>query len=484
MDGDTQQCGASFRGNITFDPLAPALAVDDPAIQEVLDCDTGEFLDARTWIGNRRYEELIVERVGVRERLAGQPRFRCSLCSVPAYLVSNQFKHFFFRHVAEDGSCPAETRSPLSRDEILARKYHGMRESEPHKRIKALIARSLLADPAFSNILSEHQWRSSHDPRSRRQPDVQATGPMGRVAFEVQLSTTFLDVVVGRRAFYRQEGALLVWVMGRFDPDYRRLTTDDLLFSNNSNILVVDEESASISEAARRFHVRCYYRRPVRQENRLTDAWESHLVPFDELTFETDAQRCWHADYAGQAAAIRTAIEEAQKVQARAAADALRDELIAFWTARMPNSRPDENARRAWSGLRLAFVVHGIGLPQSPDDDSGFMALMNGLTSAKEGRPIGWNFRHLIEVAHRIADGYPQHVVAFGHVIRHFEQEKLLDGQDGTGKWKRRATAIGRSLRDDRPDFLPDRATLPLILFLYPAIGEKVRILAARSAPT
>jgi hypothetical protein len=72
--------------------------------------------------------------------------------------------------------------------------------------------------------------------RQRRQPDVQVTGPLGRAAFEVQLSITLLDVVTGG-SFYRQEHALLGWIMGSFDPGYRQLTTDDLLFSNRTSQL-------------------------------------------------------------------------------------------------------------------------------------------------------------------------------------------------------------------------------------------------------
>lgn len=482
MDGDEEQNRPVVGGNVTFDPLAAALPVEEPAIREVLDCDTGEFVDARAWIGGQRYEELIAQRVSARERLSEKPRFRCSLCSVPVYLVANQLKHFFFRHITEDGSCPAETRSPLSRDEILARKYNGVRESEPHKRIKALIARSLAADSSFLEILSEHQWRSSHDRHSRCQPDVQATGPMGRVAFEVQLSTTFLDVVAGRRSFYRQEGALLVWVMGYFDPGYRRLTTDDLLFSNNSNILVVDKETAALSEAERRFHVRCHYRRPVREGDNLMDHWESCVVPFNGLTCEKESQRCWHFDYDRQAAALRAEIDKELHEREQAATDALRGELLSFWLSRSPNSAPDKTAVHAWDALRKALDDRGISLPPSPNDDSGFIALMNGVASAKEGNPVGWNFRHLVEVAHRIADGYPQHIVAFGHAVRLFEREKLLDEQDRTGKWKRRRSAIGASLRRGEPDFAPDPATIPLVDFLMPGTKAKLEKISPASS--
>ncbi|WP_210289175.1 DUF6035 family protein [Aminobacter ciceronei] len=482
MDRGMNQGSWFTRGNVTVDPLSAALAVDDPAIIELLDCDSGEFVDAKSWIGGWRYEQLIRERLEIKERQLEQPRFRCSLCSVPVYLVSNQFKRFFFRHAMEDGSCPGETRSPLTREEILARKYDGVRESAPHRRIKALIVRSLLTDPAFSGVLSERQWRSSHDPRSRRQPDVQAIGPLGRVAFEVQLSTTFLDVVAARRNFYRQEDALLVWIMGGFDPDYRRLTTDDLFFSNNSNFLVIDEETTALSENSGKFHVRCHFRRPARNGNQLVDSWESSLIPFDELTYETASQRCWHFDYDGQAEAVRAEIERDRLQCEEAASQALREGLFSFWLERAPNSRPDRDSILAWSALRRASAAHhGLALPPSPDDDSSLVALMNGLASAKEGHPVGWSFKHLIEVGHRIAEAYPHHVVAFGHAIRHFGMENLLDAQDRTGKWKARKVAIRRSLEKREPKFMPDAASLPLLVLLIPEVGEKLQSLIAKA---
>lgn len=469
-------------GNITFDPLANALAVDGPAIGEVLDCDSGEFIDARAWIGGQRYEELISERVKIRERMATNARFRCSSCFVPSYLVSNQHKRFFFRHMSEDGSCPAETRSPLSREEILARKYDGIGESEPHKRIKRLIVRSLEADPSYSGTLVERQWRSSQDPRSHRQPDVQAIGSFGRIAFEVQLSTTFLDVVAGRRSFYREEGALLVWVMGSFDPEYRRLTTDDLLFSNNSNILVVDEETTLISELRRKFHVRCHFRRPIRDGGQLVDVWESSVAPLSALTCELEMQRCWLFDYEGQAAIIRTTIEQELREREGAATEELRSHLFSFWTDRVPHAPLDKKGLRAWAALRQAFLARQITLPALPDDSSSFVALMNGLASAREGRPVGWSFQHLVQVAHRIADGYPEHVVAFGHAIRHFAREKTIEVQDHTGKWKRRAESIGRSLRAGKPDFAPDPKSIELIGFLIPGLQEKLESLVLKTA--
>jgi hypothetical protein len=247
--------------NATIDPQASALPVENPEIVEVIDLVAGLVLDVKTFIASHRYGDFIAKRVRIRESLKTQkPLFACALCSVPVYAVASPDKHFFSRHSVEDGSCPAQTRHGLSQSDILAHKYHGLRESEAHKRIKRLIERSLAADP-------------SGDPKSWRQPDVQAARGDQRFAFEVQLSTTFLGVVVERRLFYRDEGAMLIWVLGGFEPDYRRLTVDDLLFSNNSNILVVDDETTKVSEDTRCFHVRCFYRSPVSTPERFYSGW-------------------------------------------------------------------------------------------------------------------------------------------------------------------------------------------------------------------
>jgi hypothetical protein len=154
-------------GNVTVDPLTLASPVDDPEIVEIMDLETGVILNVAKFIVSHRYDAFIRERGQVRELLHTKNcKFACAWCGTPAYIVSNQCKRFFFRHIAEDGSCTAHTRGTLSQDEIRARKYHGQRESEAHKRIKALIERSLIADPAFYNIQQEKVWRAARDPKA------------------------------------------------------------------------------------------------------------------------------------------------------------------------------------------------------------------------------------------------------------------------------------------------------------------------------
>ena len=469
-------------GNVTVEPLAQATPVDDPEIVEIISCDDGLVLKARDFIASHLYQDLIAARVRIRERLnSDKPQFLCAWCGTPAYIVSTPEKLFFFRHIVEDGSCPAETRSGLTEHEIRARKYHGLRESDAHLRIKALVERSLSADPNFHTIFQEKVWRSARNPKARRQPDVQASSVHRRFAFEVQLSTTFLDVVVGRRMFYRDEGALLIWVFGHFTPNYRRLTTDDLLFSNNSNLFVVDDETTLLSETASAFHLRCFYRRPVRHGAQIIDNWEEKIVRFDGLTCEHDSQRAFYFDYEGAEQALWKEIDQ-ERVERRRQADEelrkadeeLRKAFFALWRDAGPDfdHRPESFAR--WNELRSRLKARGLAMPDAPDEDRGIRALLNALLSAEAGQPVGWGFKKLIEVAHHLAQNYPQHLLAFGYAVEHFGHKATLESQDASGKWQRLSLDLRAKLQKRNPDYMPASAHLPILHFFFPPVAERV----------
>jgi hypothetical protein len=83
--------------------------------------------------------------------------------------------------------------------------------------------------------------------------------------------------------FYRDVGAHLIWVLASFSEDYRRMTTDDLLFSNNSNVFVVDEETVRLSEEAKRFHLRCHYRIPFCNAGSISDKCRKPSFPLVRL---------------------------------------------------------------------------------------------------------------------------------------------------------------------------------------------------------
>ena len=98
-----------------------AIAVENPAITEILDLRSGDYFRHDLVIGSD-YEKIIQLRLELQTlRKRKTPRYVCSLCNTPVYLVSRFDKRrFFFRHTLENGRCPARTRGDLSQDEIDA----------------------------------------------------------------------------------------------------------------------------------------------------------------------------------------------------------------------------------------------------------------------------------------------------------------------------------------------------------------------------
>lgn len=458
-------------GNVTIDPLALAASVPDPAIEEVIDKRSGEVVDVESFIGSQRYDEMIVRRQEVRDSLAADPHFICALCHQPVYVVGNRLKRFFFRHVS-DADC-AITRGTLSQDDIRARKYHGLRESDAHRRIKALLSRSLKADPAYTDIGEEKTWSSELTSRYRR-PDVQCRFGEHRFAFEIQLSTTFLDVVLARRNFYRAEGGLLVWVMGSFDPEYRRMTTDDMLFSNNANLLVIDEATAELSERSGKLHVRCCYRTAFRDGSRLADDWEEVIVPFERLTLDSEGQRAFFYDHDGDRKAVQ---EELDHEAARRVAK-LREAFIERWLERGHLFAERYEHDEAWSDLRQALAAEGIDISRKLDRK--ITSLLNAILSVREGKPVGWDFTKLIQVAHHIAERNADLLAAFGAAVKVYGRNALLETEDAKGTWARRRRTIRERMAAGAPEVYPNTDILPLLQFLFPEIASQVQAYLAR----
>jgi len=434
-------------------------AVADPQIDELLDLETGEYLNAGALIGTD-YGRVMQLRMALRTDIAaGMPRYGCALCGVPVYLVRMaQTEHFFFRHQLEDGRCPALTRGQLSEKEILARKYDGAKESRLHQRMKEWIARSLAADPAFSDIQTEETWKGTGTGRWRR-PDVRARYGDLPVAFEVQLSTTFIRVIAERRQFYLGEGGLLFWVFGRFGEADRRLTEDDVFYNNNRNAFVVDAETADASDRARQFQLDCYWSDPTQAA---VGPLQHQRVSFAQLTLDQVNQRAFYFDFDHQLAVLNT-----QQREQRMAVDApLRDRFDAFWLAYLEGGPQDD---AVWLTLRRELKDRGVPLPRYPWQ---FMQrqLLNALYSAREGRPIGFGFSTFIELAHWIASSHKGYLRAFRRALEIYRRAEQLQAEDHTGKWRAKVAGYKPKLAANDAAYAPINPYPELVNFLFPEL--------------
>lgn len=429
------------------------LAVEYPEIKEVLDTKTGEHLSIDRVIGSD-YQSAMKLRMSIKNCIEDTPLYRCSMCYVPVYLVSTKERgRFFFRHVRENNSCPAITRGLLNQDQIRAIKYNGAKESALHRKMKEWVAGSLHADIDFQDIHIEPTFHSSITDEVRR-PDVYALYKNMRIAFEIQLSTTFLDVIVARREFYLREGALLLWIFAKFDNENRRMTLEDVFYNNNSNAFLVNEDTFNDSVISGKFKLDCAWALPK------VNGDLSHLtrrrISFSELTIDKPGQRAYFVD-------IETIQLQLQE-QRTAEADSLRRDFEAWWL------NPDINwdtRKKQWRGFSIRLSSQGIQIPRYFGELN--ETLLHALYSAKYCRCCGWRFRTIIEVAHRVMDTR-KHVSWFIHALKKYNHLETVFDNDKTNKLKQKIEHARDEFKREHQLYEPPRQDQPLIEFLFPEL--------------
>lgn len=164
-------------------------------------------------------------------------------------------------------------------------------------RIKEIIAESLSYDPDFSDIKPETVIKGA-DRKTWRKPDIQALwkGKL-RVAFEVQLSTTFLEVIAQRRLFYKAENSLVCWIFRKFEKENALMTQDDIFHNNNQNLFLASEDTLKSSKQNKGLMLNCHWHEPKINHNNILKEWNSKYVKFKELEYDIDKQAIYYFDF-------------------------------------------------------------------------------------------------------------------------------------------------------------------------------------------
>lgn len=434
-------------------------AVEDPEVAELLDLATGRCELHADVIGDD-YEKALQLRMQLQTDLRRErPRFVCAMCMTPVYLVSRpEGRKFFFRHSLEDGRCSAVTRGLLSQQEIDARKYNGAKESWLHLEMKSWIAACLRADSSFSDVVIEGRWTGAFSGEWRK-PDVRASYGGIRVAFEIQLSTTYISVIAQRREFYRQEGGLLFWVFANFDVGARRLTQEDVFYNNNRNAFVVTQDTRDESLRQGRFMLECIWAEPTLGGG--VSELRREVVPFDALTLDADTQRAYHFDFDGERGRLAREVRERKVARQKPLRDKFEDWYVAHVTI-----HGDDH--RTWGQLRRDCAGEGVALPEYP----GMLprGLLNVLYSTKHGRVIGWDYPNFIQVAHHVEPGLRQYLHHFRAALKAFGRAELIRSEDVSGKWAAKVAEYKARIARGDPAYTADTSHDALVRLLFPEL--------------
>lgn len=451
---------------------------------EVVDRDAGRLVSLAEFLGSSSYGTIIADkRVALENDLIdGRERYVCPQCGKAMVLrsIATEDKsedRFFFRHRYDTGECAA--RTDLSPDEICARKFALEKEGAQHKHLKRILVESLAADPRFVSTQTEARWTDADGIRWR-QPDVQSQWHGSRVAFEVQLSTTFLHVIAERMSFYRRNKGSLLWLFRDLDPDQFKLAEDDIFYSNNCNGFRVDQESLEQSRIEGRFMLHCAWHEPWldkagEPQRRVRRA----LVGFDDLHFDVSpggVPRAYFYDHDGALSSLREQWEQCLRTRQAARDQALRhaleDTMISFSMG--------TDGKLPWLTLRRRFKELGFELPTRLASDDSLLYLLQAAYSAKHGRPIASRLPNLMALAHNLFDRHKEALWVFSIMMGHFARARELTANGNVAGWKRKRDSYRKGWELGEDAYAPCRRYDDLLAFLFPEAAARLMQSPAR----
>jgi len=217
-----------------------------------------------------------------------------------------QSNYAFFGHLRDSDVCQFKTDNKFSKTEIERMKYNGAKESKLHYTLKNQIAFALSEncknDKGINNVQVEKVQKDKAVVSSWKKPDISAKYLTNKLAIELQLSTTFLSVIVDRQEFYKNNQIHILWVFNNFeeDLDKQKFTQSDIFYSNNKNGFEFNEEARGKSIQANDLILCCYYLEPVIQGNAIEEVLKKDYVSLSQLKFDPETYKVYYYDSLSQ----------------------------------------------------------------------------------------------------------------------------------------------------------------------------------------
>lgn len=421
-------------------------------IPEIFDPSSGEYHSADVLFGQdpdtihtwRRELRLAKRR--------DEPLWVCSLCQEPVFIAGGcgtDKRRHHFKHYRDIPLCPYQTRDGLDADTIRRIKYNGAKESPLHRELKEFLRDMLELDPDAFNIMVEQTHFHQDGGRVWRRPDVATNWRDRKIVFEIQISTDFLTVILGREEFYHSQEIFLLWVFNQFSPD--QFTTRDIYVGNQKNLYVLTERTKELSLQNKILTFECHYKVPYLLDGQIVDRWQSQDVCLKDLTFDKEKMQIIWNHYDEQVSSLSR--------------DSLRSRFERYWCNDRPamdmdsRNHRDELFKREFAKLFTAPNIWHTGLEN----------FLYALYSLRDQTPVYYkmNLFGIVDNALNSRKEFTHALLWALHIYGHSDAfrdrpafkskvEKYKAGKDADPKYKR------------NKDFDP------LFAFLFPDLKSKI----------
>ncbi|WP_069471565.1 DUF6035 family protein [Candidatus Marithrix sp. Canyon 246] len=378
----------------------------------------------------------------------------CSLCYQPVYIAGTRNGEFFFKHRHERGDCPIKTKGKYNQEEINRMKYNGVKESERHKELKDYIYNSLISDSRFSSVRQEKTIKSTGIQKEWKRPDVSSIFGDKKLVFEIQLSTTYLNVIVDRESFYRKEGIFILWVFDQFE--IHRFTEKDIYYANKCNAFVIDDKTTAESEQRGELIFRCYYKFPYINNGKIQYKWNDQLVTFDDLCFDYETFKVYYFDLDQEEEKIRKEL--------------LVKDFEQYWLTRTDcgwekRSLLDSEFCKKFSNNEIYLDHFNEPLEH----------ILNALYSVKFRKMIGYEFKSFISLAHNILEYRKQFTRVFLWGLAVYKLKEEILNSDKTDKFRQKVDRYKDRIKNNDPAYKQEKKYDVLFSTLFPELREHLK---------
>lgn len=291
-------------------------------IETVLNLDTGDKIYSNILFDNKENEHIVFSyREKCQEAISErrEPFLVCEVCGQMVQIsggkgINGKIK--YFKHLKDSKDCPIKTDTKLSKDLILRGKFNGQKEGKLHIETKQYVFDFLCYNQQNKGevtfVKQEMVNKSIRDHLEWKKPDVTSVFNHKNLVFEIQLATTFLNVICDRQYFYKDNQTFIIWVFKSFDieSDKQRFTQKDVFYSNNRNAFILDEEAIRLSQNNKDLYLLCQYQIPKEQEEGIGYVWESKYVSLKDLTFDKNSYKVYYYDVNAEEEKVRSDIEK------------------------------------------------------------------------------------------------------------------------------------------------------------------------------
>lgn len=392
-------------------------ALPKRTIKEAIDLDTMEGISSDLLLANGMdYYHSIRHQATERHIIAKSDRYVCAQCGHGVYITTRNRRPLWQHFRGAPRLCPWWTGDGKTVDQVSASQFNGQQESPLHRKIKTLISDILKGDVSASNVLVETTIVGT---QGKRRPDVQSTYNGRRVAFEIQLATTQIPIILGREDFYKNEGMYLIWLTWKFEErpiEEIQQSFKDVYYRHHKNIFSIDDETIGLSYEMSKLIIRAH--------SCGAKGWKNKLVELSDLTWPES----------GLPFAFLVKTNE----------DLRREKWLqtinpdSTWTEKDLLIR--ETAQEADLPCNIDLNIEDIG------------RVINCILSLKEGRPIGTREANLYAYANTFlnAAGRYRYANVFEHFARRFGQLDVL--QRETVKRKLQLSKNSAQMAEGDPD--------------------------------